>query len=231
MRKLLMILSLLACSGIASAAEWKSNLELGYVQTGGNTEVSSANAKGKSVRDADEWRTTLQLSALHVSDAVSTTAEKYDFSAQGDYKLTESGYLFVRLGYDTDRKGGFKSRVSETIGYGFDILKTDDKQWNAEVGAGARQIELVNGTNTSEAVGRASTFFSWNINPMATFSEELKIEGGQEGSVSSSVTALSNKLDDNFSSKVSYTVQNTSKVPAGNKKTNTELAIALVLSY
>jgi len=130
MRKVLILGSALLLSGhaIAADAEWTSNLEVVYVQTGGNTEVSSLNAKGKSSRDGEEWRTTVQALALNVSDKVGTTAEKYDVSVQEDYKLTESGYLFGRLGFDTDRFGGFTSRTSETVGYGFGILKNDEKQ-------------------------------------------------------------------------------------------------------
>jgi len=233
MRKVLILGSALLISGnaIAADAEWKSNLEVGYVQTGGNTEVSSLNAKGKSSRDGEEWRTTVQALALNVSDKVGTTAEKYDVSVQEDYKLTESGYLFGRLGFDTDRFGGFTSRTSETVGYGFDILKNDEKQWNAEVGAGARQTELTDATKNNDAIVRAATLFNWKFNPSSTFSQELKIEAGKEGSVTNSITALTNQVSGNLSSKVSFSAQNTSKVPAGNKKTNTELAIALVFTY
>lgn len=233
MRKALILGSALLFAGNAMAAdaEWKSNLEIGYVQTGGNTEISSLNAKGKSSRDGDVWRTTAQAGALNVSDKTSTTAEKYDVSLQEDYKLTASNYLFARLGFYTDRFGGFTSRISEIVGYGFDILNNDEKQWNAEIGAGLRQTELTDASKINDTVARAATLFNWKFNPSSTFSQSLKIESGQEGTVTNSVTALTNQVSGNLSSKVSFSAENTSKVPAGNKKTNTELAVALVFSY
>jgi len=234
MRKLGLAVSILAFSGTAIAADdsaWKSNLELGFVQTTGNTEINSLNSKAKAIRDSEEWRLTLEASALSVSDKVSTTAEKYDISVQEDWKMLDSGYLFGRIGFDTDRFGGFKSRSSETLGYGFDILERDDKQWNAELGGGARQTELTSGEKTSDAVVRASTVFNWKISDSSTFMQSLKTEGGNKGFVSNAVTALLNQVSGNLSSKIAFTMQHTSNVPEGTKKLNTETAVSLVFSY
>jgi len=234
MRKLGLAISIVALSTSALAAEapaWNSNIELGYVSTTGNTEVSSLNAKGKAIRDAEVWRTTVEASALNVSDKVGVTAEKYGVSAQEDRKMGESSYLFGRIGFKTDRFGGFSSRTSETVGYGFDILKGDERQWNAEIGAGARQTELTTGEKTTDTVMRASTLYNWKISETATFSQELKTEGGKEGYVSNSVTSLLNQISGNFSSKISYSVEHTSEVPVGTEKMNTETAVSLVFAY
>ena len=233
-RKIGLVVSIAALSTSAIAAEapaWNSNLEVGYVSTTGNTEVSSLNAKSKAIRDANVWRTTLEASALNVSDKVGTTAEKYGLSAQADKKIGESSYLFGRIGFKTNRFDGFKSRTSETVGYGFDILKGDEKQWNAEIGAGARQTELTTGEKTSDVVARASTLFNWKISGTATFSQELKTEGGKDGYVTNSVTSLLNQISGNFSSKISFSTEHTSEVPAGTEKMNTETAVSLVFAY
>jgi len=233
-RKFGLVISIAAFSTSALAAEapaWTSNVEIGYVSTTGNTEVSSLNAKGKAIRNAEVWRTTLEASALNVSDNVGITAEKYGVSGQEDRKIGESSYLFGRIGFKTDRFGGFTSRTSETVGYGFDILKSDEKQWNAEIGAGARQTELTTGEKTNDAVARASTLFTWKVSETAKFSQELKIESGKDGSVSNSVTSLLNQISGNFSSKISYSVEHTSEVPVGTEKMNTETAVSLVFAY
>jgi len=234
MRKLGLAISIVALSTTALAAEdptWNSNLEVGYVSTTGNTEVSSLNAKAKAIRDAEVWRTTLEASALNVTDKVGTTAEKYGVSAQEDRKIGESSYLFGRIGFKTNRFDGFKSRTSETVGYGFDILKGDEKQWNAEIGAGARQTELTTGEKTTDTVARASTLFNWKISETATFSQELKTEGGKDGYVTNSVTSLLNQINGHFSSKISYSAEHTSEVPVGTEKLNTETSVSLVFSY
>jgi putative salt-induced outer membrane protein len=231
MRKILILISLLAFSGVASAQDWSGNAELGFVQTGGNTDTSSLNVKGKAINDGDDWRSTVEAGALQSKDTGTTTSEKYNFSIQEDWKGLSAGYLFARLAYEQDKFGGYNSRTSETVGYGFDILKSDDKQWNAEVGGGARQTEDVAGVKVSDTVVRASTVLSWKISEVATFSQELKTEGGKEGYITNSVTALTSQVAGNLSSKVSYAVQNNSKAPVGTKASDTILSASLVFSY
>ncbi|MDQ7058204.1 MAG: DUF481 domain-containing protein [Ghiorsea sp.] len=152
-------------------------------------------------------------------------------SLQADWKDLDSGYLFGRLAYEQDKFGGYNSRTSQTVGYGFDILQSDEKQWNAEVGVGTRQSEEVSGIKISDTILRASTVFNWHISETAKFTQELKVEGGQEGYITKSLTALTNQVAGNLSSKMSYDVQNNSKAPFGTKATDTILSASLVFSY
>jgi len=236
MRRLLTMVSMLTFAGTAVAAEevkgfWKTDLELGFVQTGGNTQTRTLNAKGKFVGDGESLRSTFEGSALSTTDQKVTTAEKYSASIQEDWKFSERGYLFGRVGFDTDRFGGFKRRLSETVGYGRDVIKRDDLSWKMELGFGARQTILIPVARKSEIIGRSATAIKWMISDSATFTQDLNTEGGREGFVSKSVTALQNKLNERLSSKIAFSAQHTSTVPAGTKKVNTETAITLVWSY
>lgn len=240
MRKLVLLASMLAFVATAQAEDmtpeadatlWKSDLELGFVQTGGNTQTKNMNAKGNVVAEADVFRTTLEATALSSSDNNSTTSEKYTASLQEDWKTSEVDYLFGRLGFSTDRFGGFKRRLRETVGYGRDLIKNDALHWKAEVGGGLRQTTFVSSAKKNDVIARVSTGVTWKMNEAATFIQKLSSEGGKEGFVTNSVTAIQNKLNGSLSSKISYSVQNTSKVPVGTKKTDTELAVALVWSY
>jgi len=240
MRKLLLLSLMLAFTGVAQAEDiapeqattiWKSDVELGFVQTGGNTQTKNLNTKGKVVAEADVFRTTLEATALSSSDNQGTTSEKYTTSLQEDWKMSEVDYLFGRLGFVSDRFGGYRQRLSETVGYGRDLIKNDDVHWKAEVGGGLRQTRLISTTRQNDTIARASTGITWKINEAATLIQDLSSEGGKDGFVTNSVTALQNKLNGHLSSKISYSVQNNSKVPVGTKKTDTELAVALVWSY
>jgi putative salt-induced outer membrane protein len=229
---LLITAAAMAFVGFAQAEEWKGNAELGFVQTGGNSDTSSLNLKGKGIRDGDEWRTTVEAGALQSKDTGATTSEKYSFSTQEDWKMMVSGYLFVRFAYEQDKFGGYNSRMSENIGYGFDILKEDAMTWNAELGGGARQSEDTAGVKTSDSIVRASTVFNWKISGTTAFSQELSTEGSSKGGYTTkSVTALTNQVAGNLSSKISYSVANNSKAPAGTKASDTILAASLVFSY
>jgi len=240
MRRLLLIVSMLSFSGFAYAEEvvqveepksWKSDLELGFVQTGGNTQTQTLNAKAKVVWDAEEFRSTVEAAAMSSKDGKATTAEKYSASIQEDWKMSETDYLFGRVGFDTDRFGGFKRRLRETVGYGRELIKNDELHWKAEIGAGARQSTSTANQKTNEIIGRVSTAVKWKINDAATFTQELSSEGGKNGFVSNSVTAVQQKLNSRLSTKIAFSTQHTSKVPVATKKLNTETAISLVWSY
>jgi len=231
-----MIISILVFAGTAAAAEeskgfWKSDLELGFVQTGGNTQTRTLNSKGKLVGDGESLRSTIEGSAINTTDKKTKTAERYSASIQEDWKFSERGYLFGRLAFDTDRFGGFKRRLSETVGYGRDIIKRDDLTWKMELGIGARQTTLIPAARKNELIGRSATAIMWKISESAIITQDLNTEGGREGFVSKSATALQNKLNGYLSSKIAFSAQHTSTVPVGTKKVNTETAITLVWSY
>ena len=240
MRRLLLIVSMLSFSGFAYAEEvvqveesksWKSDLELGYVQTGGNTKTQTLNAKGKVVWDGDAFRTTVEATALSSKDGKVMTSERYTASIQEDWKMSEVDYLFGRVGFSTDRFDGYKHRLRETVGYGRDLIKDDVLHWKAEIGAGLRQTTLTTNEKQNDTIGRASTAVAWKINDAATFTQDLSSEGGKEGFVSNSVTAVQQKLNGRLSTKISFSAQHTSKVPVDTKKLNTETAVSLVWSY
>ena len=240
MRRLLIIISILAFSGLAHAEDtvqaevekpWHSDLELGFVQTGGNTQTQTLNAKAKLVWDADELRSTFEGAAISSKDGQATTAEKYSASIQEDWKISKIDYLFGRVGFTTDRFDGFKRRLRETVGYGRDLIKSSELYWKAEIGAGLRQTTFTTNEKQNDVIGRASTAVKWKINDAATFTQELSSEGGKQGFVSNSVTAIQQKLNSRLSTKISFSAQHTSKVPVATKKLNTETAISLVWSY
>ena len=240
MRRLLIILSIFSFCSFSYAEEtvqanepksWKSDLELGYVQTGGNTQTQTLNTKGKVVWDGDAFRTTVEATALSSRDGKVMTSERYTASIQEDWKMSKVDYLFGRVGFSSDRFDGYKRRLRETVGYGRDLIKNDELHWKGEIGAGMRQTTLTNNEKQNDAIGRASTAVVWKINNAATFTQELSTEGGKKGFVSNSLTALQQKLNGRLSTKLSFSAQHTSKVPAGIKKVNTETAVTLVWSY
>lgn len=210
---------------------WESTMELGYVQTGGNTQVRSLNTKGKLIYNAEAFRTTVEGGALSTTDSNTTTAEKYNASLQEDWKITARDYMFARADFTTDRFSGYKRRISETLGYGRTLVKNDEVLWNMELGAGSRQSTLTNNTKKNKVIGRGSTNLDWNVGPTAKFSQLLKTEGGQDGFISHSESSLKNKINGNLSSKISYNMQHISKVTAPTKKLDSEISISLVWSY
>lgn len=212
---------------------WKGNVELGYVKTGGNTETESLNTKARGERDGETWRHKLNLEALKSSDDGTTTAERYIVSGQSDYKLKgKKNFFFVYVSYEDDKFSGYDYQMTEAIGYGRRVLEENNMTLDLEIGPGARQSKVEDtGKTESEALVRGAARYAWNITDHSKFSEDLTVEAGEDATISKSVTGLSAKINSSLATKLTYTVKNTSKVPPGIKKTDTELAVTLVYGF
>jgi len=208
-----------------------SEAELGAVLTSGNTKTQTINAKLKSIYARETWRLTLKASAYNNSDGTRTTAEKYEASLKGDYKLSDNSYVFALGEYENDRFGGYEFRIREIAGYGRNLYKSDAISATGELGAGGRHSRLVNNGTEHEPIARATGDLVWTITDHAKLTEEAQVEAGRNGFVSKSVTALQNEIIGNLSSKIAMTLRHTSQVPAGTKKLDTETAITLLYKF
>ena len=228
-------LCLLCCMGAielhAEENVWQSNVEFGFVQTSGNTQTKTLNTKVKISREVEATRTTLEASALNASDQNRTTAKRLSASLQEDWKFSERGYVIGRLSFSTDRFAGIQSRYKETVGYGRQLAKNEAWNWKFELGVGARQTQLIPTQRKNDVIGRSATAVQWKMSDHSKLLQELDTEGGQQGFVSHSVTALQQQINDTLSSKIAFSAEHTSKVPATIKKLNTETSVTLVWAY
>lgn len=215
----------------AEKSLWKASAELGYVATSGNTSTETLNAKGAVSTDRKNWRHKAEITALKSEDAINTTAEKYTFFAQSDYKLTSPNFLFGNVNYENDKFSGFQYQVTETIGYGRRVVDNERVSLDLEIGPGARQVKLDTGETASEGIVRGAAKLYWNVSETSKFSEVLTVEAGEDVSISKSVTSLSSKINGSLSMKITYTYKLTSEVPLGVDDTDTETAVTLVYNF
>ena len=102
---------------------------------------------------------------------------------------------------------------------------------NGEVGGGARQANLRDGTTQDEAIVRLNADYLWNISDTSEFNQTLAIEAGSDNRYTETVTKLTANIRDSFSVVLSYTIQNNSDIPAGTVKRDTFTAVALEYTF
>ncbi len=212
-------------------SQWTGAGEFGYLATSGNTDTESLSAKLGLINDREIWRHTMGLEATTNSDNAVTTAERYAADWQSDYKISKFDYLFGRLSYETDKFSGYDYRTSEVLGYGRRVLTTERMKLDLEVGAGARQSKLETGITEHEPILRLAGRYAWQISPTALFTQSLAADVGQDATITKSITALKVDVVGNLAMKLSYTVENTSSVPVGVEKTDTETMVSLVYNF
>jgi putative salt-induced outer membrane protein len=217
----------------AAAAEsdkgWSGKVALGYLATSGNTESSSLNSGFGVAYAVGRWLHGLELKAIYATEDEQTTAESYSAAWKSEFNLTDRDFLFGRVNWRKDRFSGYDQQLSESVGYGRRLIDTGVHFLNAEIGAGARQSDLVDGTSESDVILRAGVNYLWQFTETAAFTQDLITESGEENTYIESTTALRASLIGDLALVASYTIKNNSEVPAGSE--NTDRLTALSLEY
>jgi len=210
-----------------AASPWAGKAMLGYLATSGNTDNSTLNSKFEISYTTGNWKHAFGASAINATEDEATTAEAYTADWKSELSLSEANYLFGQLDWRKDRFSGYSTQFSQTVGYGRRLIDRGAHKLNVEIGAGARQSELVDGTEENETVIRGGLNYAWQLGENAAFTQGFTVESGDKNTYSESVTALSAKLVGNLALVASYTVKNNSDVPPLVEKTDTYTALSL----
>jgi putative salt-induced outer membrane protein len=204
---------------------------LGYLATSGNTESRSVNAALNIVLARATWTHEFNATAIAATSEEVTTAEAYTAGYEARHDFNEKGYLFTALDWDSDRFSSYDSRISESIGYGRRLVATDRHMLNTEIGAGARQLKLVDGTSEHDAILRAALDYAWIISETTRFDQDVTIESGASNTGAVSVSELRARLFGDVSLVLSYRVKRNSDVLPGAEKIDRFSSIALEYTF
>ena len=215
----------------AAAEGWQGSVALGYLETSGNTDTSSSNAKVLLGYKSGSWQDSLLFQALRAESNGVLTAETVEGNGQTDYNFTDKDYVFGNLDYLRDRFSGYEHRTSEVFGLGRRLLASDTQQLDTQFGVGARQTRYTDQTRKSEAVELLSGSYLWKFAPNSSFSENISVEHGPSNTYSQSVTGLTTNIAGSFALAITYTVSHNSSVLPGFKNTDRSTAVSLVYSF
>ncbi len=213
------------------AGPWAGEATLGYLATSGNTENSTLNTGFEVSYTSGNWIHLVEAFALSASEDDVTSAEAYKLDWKSERKLTEDDFLFARLSWRKDRFSGYATQFSQTLGYGRRLVDNKKHELKGELGAGARQSELQDGSAESETVFRAGAYYKWRFSETAEFRQDLTAEVGGENTYSESVTAISAELHGALALVASYTIRHNSDVPPLTEKSDRYTALSLEYSF
>jgi putative salt-induced outer membrane protein len=206
-------------------------VSIGYLANTGNTDTANLSAKTSFGYIAKPWRHALLLRAVKGSTDGVTTAEEYEAAEQSDYTFSENNYVYGALNYSTNRFTGYDRRTTEVVGYGRRLLDSDTHTLDVQIGAGARQTRVTDGTRQHEPIVQLAGGYLWDFSDNANFSQHIKVEDGPDNIYSESVTAVTANLSGDLALSVSYTVKHNSVVLVGNEKTDTATAVSVIYGF
>ncbi len=237
----LALTSLVVVTGSVVAEEketspWKSEAELGFIRTTGNTETQTIALKADVTYEVDKWRHNGHAEGYGTEsedDAGNNivSAERYELSGKSDYKFNEHDYAFGLIKLKKDRFSGFEYEHIVSAGYGRKAIKQDDMELDLEIGPGVRLFKVDNGESDEEALIRLAAKYWWQITANSKFTQDLSFDIGEDITSTESVTGIQANINSTLALKFTYTIRNKSKVPANTEKTDTEVAMTLVYSY
>ncbi len=231
MRIKLTALGLLLASSASLAEPVKGEAELGFVNTAGNSETQTLNAKLKLTQETENWAHQANLGALSNSSDNNTTAEKYTLAVQSDRKLDERSSIYVIGTYEDDRFSGFDYQATLGVGYGYKVIDNDVRTLTLEAGPGYRINAIEDGDEETEVTLRLGEIYVWKFSETAEFNQYLTIEGGDDNTISKLGASVKSSLTGTLALKLGVDVKHTDKVPAGRDDTDTETYATITYSF
>ncbi|MES2254508.1 MAG: DUF481 domain-containing protein [Pseudomonadota bacterium] len=210
---------------------WTGQGELGASNSSGNTRSTSLAFGLNFSRNGLFWDHAFNATADYQRDNGTESKGRYFASYSGHYKYSERMYALGLLSWESDRFSGFDSRLSESIGLGYAILKGPRVSLSVEAGPALRQTDYIVGRSENEFAGRASVNYLWKILPNLAFTEIVSYYGQSHDSTLTSDTGLTTNLIGALSARASYHLQYETNPPLGLDKTDALTRLTLVYSF
>ena len=208
-----------------------SKLELGIIQTTGNTEDESFKVKGGVELVKDAWDYAWSVDAFRSSRQNQLTAQRFYTIGSADYQLSEVSFVEGRLAYEDDRFSGYDSQTDASINYGRSLLtNTDNMNLNITTGIGARR-SLSDEENFDEVILRLAGDYKWDVSENALFNQLLSAEAGDQTSIYRLESSIETNIVENLALKLTFNVKHQTEVPVGREKTDTATSVTLVMNF
>lgn len=210
---------------------WSGTVSAGYQSNTGNTENESVNFKTEIKYQPGRWHHFLSAFASGRSEDKQTTAEAYSANWKSQYDLTDRYYAFGSVDWYKDRFSAYDQQLFETAGLGWRALTGPRHLLDVEIGAGARQSDLQDGTSEDEAVGVLRGIWQWQISENASFVQKAGVVSGSDNTFVESVSELKAGIIGALSLVLGYTVRHNSDVPPDTDKTDTYTSLSLEYAF
>ena len=223
---------LIANSSIAQEAEgFSGRAGLGFISTKGNSESESTNANFDFWLNYGKWNHSLSGTAISADTSGTNTAEAYGLGWQSKYNFTDTDYAFGLIAWDKDQFSTFDQQFRQVAGYGRRILDSETHYLAGEIGVGARQSELIDGTDQDEVIGYLGAEYRWTISENSAFSQLLSVESGSDNTYVEATSSLSSNIRESLALVIAFTFKNNSDVLADTENTDTITTVSLEYGF
>ncbi|MBM0107479.1 DUF481 domain-containing protein [Steroidobacter sp. S1-65] len=221
-------------------ADWTGKGEAGLVIASGNTDTETANAKVQLTNETDNWKNTAGAAALYASDEEGKTANRWELSAQTDWKFTARNFLFGAGRYEQDEFSGFEYQATASYGIGRRFFDSPSTKMVGTLGAGYKFIEtrdsfdeetgilIEEGDSDKEVVFRATLDLDHQFTATTNLINKFIVESGADNTFVQNELSLQVKMTDVLALALGYSVRHNTDPPSEFENTDTLTTINLV---
>lgn len=236
MKKILICTALLATTCLSASAEgWTGSAEMGFSNTTGNTKDRTLNTRLDMDHANGLWRHNIFGDIYHATSESVRIAERNSLGYKPSYFLDDRDYIFGTARYDSDKFADIKSRWSQVVGLGRQLINDKHTYLEAEAGIGARQSTYIRNPDNlkrQEALFYLGVRFNHSLSQNARFLQSARLEHGVDNTYTESITGLQLKVTDAVSAKLTHTVRYNNKIVGlKGKKTDQITGVNLVYSF
>ncbi len=237
--------SILLCAALiapAAQAQWTGKAELGFLNSSGNAESTSANAKLDLKRDAEKWVNTFYVGALYGNNGEFTNAQRYEARYQLDYKINDKLSWFSALRGEKDYFSGFVYQATVSTGVAYKFIDNPNTKLAFSFGAGYRRlqdeiliksdagevIDRIEGQEESDPVGTLGSTYEHNFTENTKITNKFLAEAGSENTALQDDLALQVNMTKTLALAVGYGIRYNTDPPPLSETTDTLITVNLV---
>ncbi len=186
---------------------WKGHGQLGGTVSGGNTRSTGMAVALDFSRDGLKWTHTFNGSFDYQRDNGVETKSRGFASYQANYRFSDRLYLLGLSSWESNRFSGFDSRSTESLGFGYSLIKTPAMTLQVEGGPALRQTDFVTTGPKSTLASRAAVNYAWSMLSNLKLSENMSYYNEDRDGTFTANTAVTMGLIGSLSVQASYLAQ------------------------
>lgn len=213
---------------------WHFTGNLGYVQTSGNTKLSTINVGNKlTFRPNHTWLFTETAAFIYGYNDSTETANQSIGALRGDYFLNPRLSLFALAGYERNPFAGLDRRTEESVGLSWFAMKQPKNELQVDIGAGLNQQTNL-GVSSDFTVARLAPRFKHNFTDKAYLEESVEMQENLDDTGdlrTMSLTQLVAPITTGIAIRFGYLMRYDAEPVPGFKKLDTTFTSGLQLTF
>jgi putative salt-induced outer membrane protein len=209
--------------------------------TTGNTETTDAAIGVKAAREGQIWSFGVEARGEYGEDDGTENQNRIFLAGNADRQISDRLFGYGRVSYERDEFSGYESRAFIGGGLGYQAIDNEQTQWTLRGGPGIKIDEIRARVDPGPVIVPATTEESFAVNlgsdfdhafnDNVAFSNDTQIVYAETSTQLQNVAALTAKLTDALSARVSFDVRHDTE-PQGNfEQTDTATRFSLVYAF